>query len=270
MALQLKPVEAARGALWVRDAFRLFAQRPLAFSMLFVVFMSAELIVGALPLVGPLLQMMAVPALSLGFMIACQSALLNGRINPTQFVEPFRNDATRRRALLNLCILYAVAALAIVWLSSAISDNGMQRLMQLMSREGGAPEGELEALLAEPGLTASVLVACVLGSLLSVPFWHAPALVHWGGHSAGQALFSSTLAVWRSKGAFLVYGLCWIGLSFAAAIAMTIVAQLGARPLATAMALAGGLLFSTVFYVSLLFTFNDSFGGAYVAPELPL
>jgi hypothetical protein len=110
----------------------------------------------------------------------------------------------------------------------------------------------------------------VLGSLLSVPFWHAPALVHWGGHSTGQALFSSTLAVWRSKGAFLVYGLCWIGLSFAAAIAMTIVAQLGARPLATAMALAGGLLFSTVFYVSLLFTFNDSFGGAYVAPELPL
>jgi hypothetical protein len=94
--------------------------------------------------------------------------------------------------------------------------------------------------------------------------------VHWGGQSAGQALFSSTLAVWRSKGAFLVYGLCWIGLSLAAAVLMTAVAQLGARPLATAMALAGGLLFSTVFYVSLLFTFNDSFGGTYVPPDLPL
>jgi hypothetical protein len=38
-----------------------------------------------------------------------------------------------------------------------------------------------------------------------VPFWHAPGLVHWGSQGVGQALFSSTLAVWRCRGAFVVY-----------------------------------------------------------------
>ena len=27
-----------------------------------------------------------------------------------------------------------------------------------------------------------------MGALLSVPFWHAPALVHWGGQGLTQAL----------------------------------------------------------------------------------
>ena len=50
-----------------------------------------------------------------------------------------------------------------------------------------------------------------LAACLSVPFWHAPALVYWQGQGVGQALFSSTLAVWRCKGAFLMYSLAWVG-----------------------------------------------------------
>ena len=49
----------------------------------------------------------------------------------------------------------------------------------------------------------------LLGALLSVPFWHAPALVHWGGQGVAQALFSSTLALWRNKAAFALNGLLW-------------------------------------------------------------
>ena len=48
-----------------------------------------------------------------------------------------------------------------------------------------------------------------LAGALSIPFWHAPALVHWQGQSVGQALFSSTLALWRCKGAFFAYSLAW-------------------------------------------------------------
>jgi hypothetical protein len=42
---------------------------------------------------------------------------------------------------------------------------------------------------------------------------------------------------------------------------------LGAPQLANVVSVPAGLTFSTVFYISLLFTFTDSFGG--VAPEPP-
>ena len=49
-----------------------------------------------------------------------------------------------------------------------------------------------------------------LGTLLSIPYWFAPALVHWGGQGVGQSLFSSTLALWRNKGAFTTFMATWV------------------------------------------------------------
>ncbi len=99
-----------------------------------------------------------------------------------------------------------------------------------------------------------------------MPFWHAPALVHWGGQTAGQALFSSALAVWRCKGAFAMYMLGWVGLILMFGLATALVlGLLGMAQLAGLMGIPAGLVFSAVFYISLLFTFNDSFGNA--APE---
>ena len=134
---------------------------------------------------------------------------------------------------------------------------------QLIAKGGEAAQAEIDALLAEPRVTVGAALALVLGAALSVPFWHAPALVHWGGQTAGQALFSSALAVWRCKGAFTMYVLGWAGLilMFGLATAM-VLGLLGMAQLAGLMGIPAGLVFSAVFYISLLFTFNDSFGNA--------
>jgi hypothetical protein len=262
MPLLLKSVEPRRGARWVGDAFRLYARRPLAFTGLFVVFLFAALFVSVVPVVGGVLQMTMLPLLSLGFMIASQSALLDGPVNPGQFVAPLGSDPARRRALLILCALYGVAAVLILVLCDAISDGALARLQNLLAA-ADTPQEQVDELLAEPGVAYALLTGSVLGTLLSVVFWHAPALVHWGGQSAGQSLFSSALALWRSKGAFLVYGLTWLAIVAGAGVVIALLAGLlGGRQLGPLVALPGGLLFSTVFYVSLLFTFNDSFGGA--------
>ncbi|WP_346728217.1 BPSS1780 family membrane protein [Rubrivivax gelatinosus] len=262
MPLQLKKVEPARGARWLGDAFALFARRPLAFTAMFAVFLFAALAVSLLPLVGGVLQMMSLPLLSLGFMVASQSALFGGPVTPAQFIEPLRADPARRRSLLLLCLIYGLAAIAILVICDWVSGGAMQRLQELMA-QGTVDQAELDALMAEPGVTAAAMLALVLGSLLSVPFWHAPALVHWGRQSVAQSLFSSTLAVWRCKGAFFVYGLAWFVVATVFGIAAALVfSVLGAHSAASMLALPAGLLFSTVFYVSLLFTFNDSFGGA--------
>ena len=255
MALSLKSVQAARGARWIGDAWRLFMRRPLAFTSLFAVFLFGALLVSLVPFLGGLVQMMALPLLSLGFMVASQSALLDGPVHPRQFIEPLRTDAQRRRSLL------------ILWLADAVSNGAWGRLQQLLAK-GESAQPQIDALLSEPGVATGALLGIFLGTALSVPFWHAPALVHWGGHSVGQALFSSTMALWRSKGAFFVYAMGWAGLAIVFGIVSALVlGLLGMAQLASVLGVPAGLVFSAVFYVSLLFTFNDSFGGSPALPD---
>jgi hypothetical protein len=262
MALQLKSVEPGRGPRWVGDAFRLFARRPLAFAMMFVAFLFAALVAALVPLVGGVLQMMLLPLLTLGFMVASQSALLDGPVGPMQFIEPLRGDPARRRALLLLCVGYGLCAGGILLLCDVLSHNAMGRLQALLTK-GPSAQREVDALLSEPGVSVAALLGLTLGSLLSVPFWHAPALVHWGGQGVAQSLFSSALAVWRSKGALTVYMLTWAALIMLFGVGAALVfGLLGAGQLAGLASVPAGLLFTTVFYISLLFTFNDSFGSA--------
>lgn len=262
MPLLLKPVAAAHGPRWIGDAFRLYARRPLAFTMLFAVFLFAAMVVSIVPLLGALLQMMSLPLLTLGFMLAGQSALLGGPVHPMQFIEPLRTDATRRRALILLCVSYGVLAILILMLVDGVSNSAWGRLQALLAK-GESAQPEIDALLSEPGVGTAVLLGLGLGSLLSVPYWHAPALVHWGRQGLRQALFSSTVAVWRSKGAFFTYFLGWLGVLLVFGILATAVfALLGMPQLAGLLGVPAGLVFSAVFYLSVLFTFNDSFGGA--------
>ncbi len=262
MPLLLKPVPPSRGPRWIGDAWRLWRKKPLAFTAMFGVFLFAATVVGFVPLVGELVQMAALPMLSLGFMVASQSALLDGPVHPRQYIQPLQGDPVRRRSLLVVCISFGVLAVAILLLCNAISDNALARLQVLMA-QGSAAQPRIDALMEEPGVRNAVLVGMALVVLLSIPYWHAAALVHWGGQRPAQALFSSTLAIWRSKGAFLLFGLAWLGLVLLfSLVAGMVLGLLGLGAVANAVAVAAVLMFSTLFYVAQLFTFNDSFGGA--------
>ena len=260
MALSLKTVNASHGARWIADAWRLYMRRPLAFTALFAVFLFGALLVSLVPLLGSVAQMMALPLLSLGFMVASQSALLDGPVHPRQYIEPLRTDAKRRRALLILCAIYGVAVVFILVLVDTVSDSAFSRL-QLLLPKGEAAQAEIDAILAEPGVATGAFLGVSLGVALSIPFWHAPALVHWGGHSVAQALFSSTVALWRCKGAFFVYAMGWIVVMVVFGVGTALLLSLlGLQQLVGLIGLPAGLMFSAVFYISLLFTFNDSFG----------
>jgi hypothetical protein len=266
MALVLKTVDAARGTRWMADAWRLFLKKPLAFCALFGLFLAAALFTSIVPLIGPVVQMMSLPLLGLGFMVAAQSALLNGPVHPRCFIEPLRTDATRRRSLLILCASYGLLALVVLAIGDHVSNGAWARLQAAMAK-GVAAQAEVDTILAEPGVGAGAIWIVLAGTALTVPFWHAPALVHWGAQTPGQALFSSTLAVWRAKGAFVVYLLSWLGsVMLFALVTALLLGLLGLAQWAGVLGIPGGLVFSAVFYVSLLFTFNDSFGGSPVLP----
>ena len=257
--MKLQHVPARQGALWVRQGFAAFRRQPMGYTALFAAFLFAVLGLGLLPLVGPPLLLALLPLGSLGFMVATRR-VLDGRFPlPQAFVEPLRGGRARVLALVRLGIVYAAATWTILWLCDVFDGGALEAVLEAQSTPNATAD-VVTAKLADPRLEAGVLLRFALLGLLSVPFWHAPALVHWGGFGAGKSLFASTVAVWRNKGAFLVYSAAWFGvLMLFALLANLVFAILGRAQLVPFVAMAGSLVFSTIFYASLWFTFADCF-----------
>lgn len=257
--MKLRIVRARQGVLWVRNGFRIFFRRPLAFSMLFASFLFGALLCMLVPLVGSVLLMAALPLATLGFMIATQVALKGGFPLPGVFVQPLRVDPSRRLSMLKLGLVYAAATFAILWLADVV-DAGKFDALQVAMANAKTPPDDIRERLLDPQLQAGLAVRLGLASLLSLPFWYAPALIHWGSQTWGKALFFSTLACWRNKGAFAVYGLTWTAVIVLFGVLANIVFALLDQPRLVAMAaMPAALMFSTVFYASLFFTFADCF-----------
>ena len=122
------------------------------------------------------------------------------------------------------------------------------------------PPEKIVASLRDPQLQLGLLLRFGLAGLLALPFWHAPALAHWGGLSSAKALFFSFVACWRNWRAFTVYALTWTGVILGFAVLVNLMfLMLGQMRLIGVVALPASLLFSTVFYASLYFTFADCF-----------
>jgi hypothetical protein len=261
--LRISEVPAQRGVAWVRDSINLFVKSPFGFSLMFMLFLVAALILMVLPVVGALLLLAAMPLLTLGFAAAARAALRGQAVHAGLLWEPFKKagNAQRRGALLRLCLLYAATTAVVMLLAQAIDGGGFERLQVLFAAERtAANKAQIDALLADPRLAGGMLLRVALIAALSVPFWHAPMLVWWNGQGLAQSLFSSTLACWRNKGAFAVNALVWMGLGAAiGVVAGAIAVLLGAPQLVTLVVPPVVLMLSVVFYISLYFMYADCF-----------
>lgn len=258
--MRLLSVPPRQGMAWMRQGFALFTRQPLAFSVVFSTFLFAIFVLMLVPLVGPLLLLAALPLATLGFMDASRQALAGALPSPRVFVEPLRRGRPRALAMLRLGLAYAVASAVAVALVGWIDGGALDAAIATVADGDAAPE-EVAARFADPGVELGLLLRLAVAGLLSVPFWHAPALVHWAGQGVAQSLFSSTVAIWRNKGAFTVYALAWAGVIVGFGLVVTLVfGLLGMPRLAVFALMPATLLFSTAFYVSLWFTFADCFG----------
>jgi hypothetical protein len=265
MSLSLRDVPARQGFTWMRDGFRLFAKHPLAFSLMFVVFLVTIMLGAMLPALMGVMIMAAAPLFGLGFMLGAEAGLNQQPIHPGLFVKPLLSDAARRRALLILAGLYGLSMFGALALGQWVDGGTLFQLQQLQARQ--APPADVEALMSTPEFRNGMAVRLVLISLISCVFWHAPALVHWGRQSAAQSLFSSVLAMWRNRAAFVVFMLSWLAIAvlFAAIIGLAL-GLLGLPQLGAMVIIPGSLILSTVYFVSMLFPFNDCFGHSAPAP----
>lgn len=251
--MKLKLVPAKTGLLWVKLGIATFVRQPLALTGLFLLYMLALSLLSALPVIGNLLALALLPAITLGLMVATREADRGKFPLPTLILSAFRAGRERLRAMLVLGAVYALGFMAVLGVS-ALFDGGQFAQVYLGSAE----------MTQEVVLSDSFQQAMWIGMLLYLPlallFWHAPALVHWQGTSPAKSLFFSLLACWQNKGALALFMLAWIGVFMATGLVLSLVGNLlGSPDLLASLLFAAALTLAAMFFSSFYFTFRDSF-----------
>jgi hypothetical protein len=261
-----------QGSQWLRKAWGVFLRQPLRFSLLFLSYLLLASVIGAVPVIGSVLSLATMPMLSLAFMLATQEALQGQPVRLGHLIAVARQPKRQRLTSLLLCLAFGIAVVVIIEIGVRLGGSELtEALKPLAEGKGGGDPKVLMSVFTHPAVSRLANTIWFLAAILSVPFWHALALVHWGGQTAAQALFSSTLALWRAKGAFMVYGLGWLGMVVLASLlagvgAGVLTATLGSPTLAMAFVALIFIAISAAFYISLWFMFEDSFA---LADETP-
>lgn len=256
--LRLHSVPAWHGILWIRRAFEVFRRHPLGFAGLFSTCMLVMLMVLLVPVLGMLAAFMAAPWVSVGFMLATRHALAGRTPLVSVFVEPLRSHPSQVRGMLLLGASFTLSAVALLVVADHIDGDVVERLVRQQVDMG---QVDPRTLAADPQLRSAALLRMGLLTMLVVPFWHAPALVYWGGQPWARAWVFSVVALWRNKAVFVVYGLGWLVLFMLLSLVCSALLGLPAMaPLLPVISLLGLTLLASVFWVSTYFSFAGCFG----------
>jgi len=266
--MKLQLVAPREGAVWVRKAFQVFARQPLGFASLFAACLFVFLLLGLVPFVGTIALLVLPPAGSLLFMIASRRVSEGQAAMPGAIVELVTSGRSRLVSLLKLGLAYAGATFFVFWLAGVLDGGALEKFLESLADARTTPQSAA-ARVADPHLQLGLILRLVFAGALSIPFWHAPALVHWGGQGWAKSLFFSSVALWRNKGAFALYGLVWMALWMLLLAIVSIGVGVFGPQRFTLVATPLTLIFSTIFYASLWFTFTGCFSPAAPASAAP-
>ncbi|HLU79190.1 MAG TPA: BPSS1780 family membrane protein [Burkholderiaceae bacterium] len=219
MQAAILPIHA--GWFWIHQGYRICIRQPLA---MFFWSMTLGLLITfsyLIPILGQMALIIATPSLTFITLSACQRIDSGETMQLGMWTQPLRDRNVRNRLLL-LGVAYLLCCLAGGVLAT------VPFLESLTAALEGATQVDDMALLR--AMQAPMLTFGVLYVLISMLFWHAPALIGWHGIPMKQALFFSMVACWRNKWAFLLYGLSWAAIFFAVQMAASLLIVVGLPP----------------------------------------
>ena len=252
MSLSLNVVPARQGALWVRLGMQAFRKQPLGISGLFFTFIAVVSVLSIVPMIGPLLGLALIPALTAGLMNATHEGIKGRFPSLKMLFAPITGDQPRRRDMLVLGLMYALCFVGVMGLSMLIDGGTFARLYLV----GGKFD---EQTLSDPAFVAAMYIALACYLPISLAFWHAPALVFWHGLSPAKSIFFSTVACFKNFGAFTLYGLLWFGWMLGAGLVVSLIGALMGAEATQALMMAAILIVASMFFASIFFTFHDCF-----------
>jgi len=219
MQAAILPIHA--GWFWIHQGYRICMKQPLA---MFFWSMTLGLLITfsyLIPIFGQMALIIATPSFTFITLAACQRIDSGEAMQLGMWTLPLRDRNVRKRLLL-LGLAYLLGCLA----------GGVLATLPYLDALTTALEGatEIDDIALLRAMQGPMLTFGVLYVLISMFFWHAPALIGWHGIPMKQALFFSMVACWRNKWAFLLYGLSWVAIFFAVQMAATLLMVLGLSP----------------------------------------
>ncbi|MEO8935241.1 MAG: BPSS1780 family membrane protein [Burkholderiaceae bacterium] len=246
--------------------------------------------VSVVTMLGSLLVAMLTPALTVGFLQACRVADSGLAIQPLMLFAPLRAG---RRTVLRLLTLGAVQMLALVCILLLTTGtdafrpdppgDGAATTATVPARATGsgdpptpvtsapvdksASASDVPTEAEQKALTRMAFQRLAQGLAylpIALLMWYAPMLVAWHELPPGKAMFFSLVAVWRNRGAFVVYGVAWLAIWILASIGLAIVTTVvGVGNVAAIVAAPLAILLLTCMYCSVY----PSYATVFVDPD---
>jgi uncharacterized membrane protein len=210
---------AGEGAAWWGESWRIFCAAPAVWIGIFVVFVLVSIALVMIPVVGSLAHTVLIPVLAGGVMLGCHALARGEPLRIGHLFEGFQGGRFAPLCTLGLLWLAIVCVTAIMMVATIFLAFGVAGLEAIANLDTTTMDYQA---LASAGLAVAIvgLIALAITILVAMAYWFAPALVVLNGEPPLAALRKSFEATWRNFGAFLLYGLIYIGLAIVATIPM--------------------------------------------------
>jgi uncharacterized membrane protein len=213
-----RQLAAAEGAAWWGESWRIFGAAPWVWLGILIIFCVLSIALVMVPVVGSLAHTVLTPVFAGGAMLGCH-ALARGRpLTLGHLFEGFQAGRFAPLAILGLLWLAMLFVIAIVMVGTVFLTLGAAGLAALMDYSTAAQIDYAALASAGAAIAIVALVALAVALLAAMAYWFAPALVVLNGEPPLAALQKSFAASLRNFGAFLLYGLIFIGLAIVASI----------------------------------------------------
>jgi hypothetical protein len=189
--MQARRLPARHGFLWLIASFRLFRANPPLLTALTMAYLFLIVAVNLLPLVGPFLVPLALPALIVVLANGCRAIERGGGVGMVALTFGVQQHRVPLVRLGGLHLLGSMIILA----ASLLMEGGQPSLV--------GPDKTLD----EEQMLATMARLMIVALPVITAFWFAPLLTAWDEVSPLKSVFFSFIAAWRNWRAFAVYGL---------------------------------------------------------------
>ena len=195
--------KAQAGREWISHAIIIFKRQPFELLLLLLALIFVKLLTSLIPFAGEVLPIIISPAIAMGFMYAAKEVDEGRKFKINILITAFTSP--HLRSLLALGALYVLAFIAALACSISF-DNGTLWDHALSIKKINPKNFDKSGV----GLSALVTMLAFIPATLIL--WFTAPLIMWQNMGLVKAIFYSTMAVWRSITAFLIYFMSWVSI----------------------------------------------------------
>ena len=217
---------AGEGFAWWSESWRIFSAAPGPWIGILIVFIVLSFAFMLLPKIGTIAYAVLTPVFVGGVMLGCHALARGEPLRVGCVFEGFQRGHFAplcTLGLLWLAILVIVACVAVGTVLLAVGASGLAALMAFVNsaQMDSIIDAQIDySVLASASVAILVvsLFGLVVTLLAAMAYWFAPALVVLNGEKPLAALQKSFAASSHNVGAFLLYGVIYIGFAIVATI----------------------------------------------------